>query len=63
MRETTISNRVWRDIIDDLVAEGASLSRIERDVIDPAPLGEGDRSALWLYAWGSLNRQRPLVPA
>jgi hypothetical protein len=56
MRDTTISNRVWRDIIDDLVAEGASLSRIERDVIDPAPLGEGDRSALWLYAWGSLNR-------
>ncbi len=63
MRETTISNRVWRDIIDDLVAEGASLSRIELDVIDPAPLGEGDRSALWLYSWGSLTRQRTLVPA
>lgn len=61
--EQRVSNEVLRQAIDALLAEGASLRRLEHDVIDPAPLDEGARAALWLYAWGQLDRQRPLVPA
>ena len=50
-----------RDDIDKLVLEGATLDEIERDLIETAPVGEDIRSALWLYAWGSLERQRSLV--
>ena len=35
-------------MIDELVAEGAPLRRIEREVIDDAPLGEDARDALWV---------------
>lgn len=49
--------------IDELVAAGATLHEIERDVIERAPLGEDARDALWLYAWGCLQRQREVVPA
>jgi len=62
----TVSSRKLREAIDELVAQGAKLGDIEREVIDPAPLGEDARDALWLYAWGSLERrgaQRPSVVA
>jgi hypothetical protein len=51
--------------IDELVEDGASLREIERDVIEAAPLSEDARAALWLYAWGCLERrrQRPVVLA
>ena len=52
-----------RDEIDKLVEEGASLEEIERSVIDPAVVSEDIGAALWLYAWGRLERQRPLVVA
>jgi hypothetical protein len=55
------NGRVSRELIDELVAEGASLKDIERDVIDESPLGEDSRDALWLYAWGSIERQRSPV--
>jgi hypothetical protein len=59
----TISGRALRELIDELVADGASLRDIEREIIEPAPLGQDARDALWLYAWGSLERQRPSVLA
>jgi len=52
--------------VDELVAGGAPLREIEREVIDSAPLGEDARDALWLYAWGCVERrdaQRPSVAA
>lgn len=57
------SGRILRAQIDDLVAQHASLRTIELEVIDPAPLGEDARDALWLYAWGCLERQRSPVTA
>lgn len=57
------SGRALRERIDELVAGGASLHEIERDVIERAALGEDARDALWLYAWGSIGRQRDAVPA
>ena len=46
-----------------MVDEGATLREIEQEIIEPAPLSEDSRAALWLYAWGSLERQRPSVLA
>jgi hypothetical protein len=50
------SGRVLRATIDELVADGVSLAEIERDVIDPSAMSEDSQAALWLYAWGSLER-------
>jgi len=60
-----LTGRTAREQIDECVAEGASLQEIERDVIADAPLGDDGRDALWLYAWGSIERRRsvPLVSA
>ena len=52
------SGRATRETIDELISEGVSLAEIERDVIEPSPLSEDSRAALWLYAWGSLERDR-----
>ena len=59
------SGRELREAVDELVARGARLSDIEREVIDPAPLGDDARDALWLYAWGCVERrdQRPAFVA
>ena len=42
---------------DELDA-GASLEPVEPRVIDPTPLDEERRSALWLYAWNYETRRR-----
>jgi hypothetical protein len=54
-----------RNGIDEMVADGASLAEIEHDLIDPAPVSEDVGAALWLYAWGTLERRRasPIVPS
>jgi hypothetical protein len=57
------AGRVLRDDIDRMVLAGASLEEIEEQVVDPAPLSEDLRSALWLYAWGCLERQSPPLPS
>lgn len=57
------SGRMLRDAIDAMLADGATLLDVEVELIDAAPLGEDARDALWLYAWGCLERQRPLVSA
>ena len=33
------------------------------EIIEPCALGEDARDALWLYAWGCIERHRPFVPA
>lgn len=63
MPGVTVSSRALRELIDELVDDGASLAQIERELIEPAALGEDARDALWLYAWSSLERQRPSVLA
>jgi hypothetical protein len=55
--------REIRSYIDELVVDGASLAQIEREVIDEAPVSEDSAAALWLYAWGSIERQRSPVLA
>jgi len=52
-----LHGRTARELIDALVQEGASLEEIEREVIDASPMGEDSRAALWLYAWGSIERR------
>lgn len=56
-----LSGRLSRELIDELVADGATLSEIELDVIEPSPLSEDSRDALWLYAWGSIERRPPVL--
>ena len=46
-------------MIDLLVVDGATLAEIEREIIEPSGLTEDSRDALWLYAWGCLERVRP----
>jgi hypothetical protein len=57
------AGRTLREDIDAMLLDGCSLEEIERELVDPAPVGEEARAALWLYAWGSLERQRSLVGA
>jgi hypothetical protein len=42
--------------IDGAIHEGKSLEEIDEAVIDPAPVSDDMRSALWLYAIGALER-------
>lgn len=53
------SGREFRELIDVLVDEGASLAEIERELLEEAPVSEDLRDALWLYAWSRLGRQSP----
>jgi hypothetical protein len=36
--------------IDKRVRQGGSLAEVEEEIIDPAPYGEEQKAALWLYA-------------
>ena len=42
--------------IDGLLSEGASLDRVEAEVIDRCGLRADEKSALWLYAWSVADR-------
>ncbi len=53
-----MTGRVLRQAIDDAITEGATIEEVEELLLDPAPVSEDTRDALWLYAWGSLERQR-----
>ena len=49
-----------RDLIDELARARVPLKRIEEEVIEPAPLDDESRSALWLHAWhGTDGDYRP----
>jgi len=45
-----------REQVDEAVGEGADLHEVEVRVIDHAPVESEARDALWLYAWGLLER-------
>jgi hypothetical protein len=42
--------------IDGLLSDGASLERVEAEVIDRSGLRQDEKSALWLYAWSLADR-------
>ena len=63
MAEGRASGRQLRAAVDKLVEDGAALEEIERELIDGAALSADARDALWLYAWGQIERQRPPVSA
>ncbi|MCW2967874.1 MAG: hypothetical protein JWM71_1646 [Solirubrobacteraceae bacterium] len=50
-------------MVDALVADGATLAEIEHEIVEPCTLNEDSRDALWLYAWGCLERVRPPLAA
>lgn len=56
MARERASGRTMRATIDEMVDAGAGLEQIERELIDAALLGDDARAALWLYAWGRLER-------
>ena len=37
---------------------GAKFAAVERDVIDPSPLSEAEKAALWLYGWSFVDWRR-----
>lgn len=45
-----------REQVVEAVDAGADLHEVEVRVIDGAPVGPEARDALWLYAWGLLER-------
>jgi hypothetical protein len=49
--------RAWRERVARAVSDGATLEEVEQSVIEPAPLPPDVRDALWLYAWGLLERE------
>jgi hypothetical protein len=42
--------------IHGLLSDGASLERVETEVIDRSGLHQDEKSALWLYAWSLSDR-------
>ena len=46
-----------REQVAEAVGEGADLDEVEARVIDPAHVSTESRDALWLYAWGLLERE------
>lgn len=47
-----------RDLIVSATSDGDPLDAIERDVIEPAALGDDSKSGLWLYAWSGAGLRR-----
>jgi hypothetical protein len=45
-----------RERVEQAVRSGESLDRIEVEIVDEAPLPADLRDALWLYAWGLVER-------
>ena len=51
-----------KEQVAEAVGEGADLDEVESRVIDAAPVDPEARDALWLYAWGLLERERDSGP-
>ena len=45
-----------KEQVDEALDEGADLHEVEVRVIEHAPVEPEVRDALWLYAWGLLER-------
>jgi hypothetical protein len=48
-----------RDAVEAYAHAGVELDDIDRELIQPAPLSEDEKAALWLLAWCSLPRDQP----
>jgi hypothetical protein len=44
-----------REAVERRIALGEPLERIESELLEPAPVDEERRAALWLYAWVRLG--------
>jgi hypothetical protein len=51
-----------KEKVDEAVGEGADLHEVEERVIEGAPVDADARDALWLYAWGLLERDEDTSP-
>jgi hypothetical protein len=45
-----------KEKVAEAVGEGADLHEVEERLIEGAPVDPESRDALWLYAWGLLER-------
>ena len=45
-----------KEKVAEAVGEGADLHEVEERLIEAAPVDAEGRDALWLYAWGLLER-------
>ena len=51
-----------KEQVAEAVGEGADLNEVEERVIEHAPVEREARDALWLYAWGLLERDEDTGP-
>ena len=51
-----------KEKVAEAVGEGADLHEVEVRVIEGAPVDPDARDALWLYAWGLLERDEDHAP-
>jgi phytoene/squalene synthetase len=62
MTAAATTSSIVRNRVASLVAAGRPLDEIEAKVLDPAPVTEEARSALWLYAWVLHDRRHCAAP-
>ena len=48
--------RMLREQIESAMADGATLTDVEDEILAGAPAGADSRDALWLFAWGLAER-------
>jgi hypothetical protein len=51
LRTDLMNTSILQEEIAAWVQAGHGLDEIEAGLIDPAPVGDDNRAALWLYAW------------
>ncbi len=56
-----MSLHALRDQIVVWIEGGATLGAVDEELIEPAPVGEDERAALWLFAW-SYGKRRQRSP-
>lgn len=52
-----VALRFVRAEIEDALAHGATLTAIEREIVERAAVSDDARAALWLFAWGTAERR------
>jgi hypothetical protein len=57
------ASAILREQVAQAVDDGADLDEVEARVIGPARVSSELHDALWLYAWGLLERDPPLTSA
>lgn len=58
------TGRLLREAIAEAVDDGFTIEEIEVAILERAAVSDDARDALWLFAWGCLERihQVPLAP-